>query len=295
MNIFGRSMAIRLGMAVMLSAGLGAGMARAQQLGWEGSTGVFVTPLAYTVAPAEGKKIATPVVAYHFLHGGNVLGTFSQISLTSGALGRSEFGYTHTIHTAGSNAALSPLWSDGFNTFHGKVVAVKENAAKTKWVPQVSGGFVVRSQVRNVGGVLTSKATTNGDVYLVASKTVTQLKVVPVLISGGVRGSNAQLFGLAGNAPGWGALGFGSVAFVLKGPAKSTVILAAEASQQPNKIKDLPGAVMPTTLVYAVRVLPSAKLPLNVDFGMLQGPGRIAPGVDLQARSRPAFAVSYKF
>lgn len=295
MKIFGKTMVVRLGMATMLSAAMSAPVVHAQQLGWEGSTGVFITPLAYTIATPEKEKIAKPVVGYHFLHGGDVLGTFSQISVSSGALNRVEFGYTRTIHSAGSNATLSPLWGDGFNTFHGKVVLVKENAAKTKWVPQVSGGFVVRSQVRNVGGQLTKKDTVNGDVYLVASKTITQLKVVPVLVTGGVRGSNAQLFGLGGNAPEWGALGFGSVAFVLKGPAKSTVILAAEASQQPNRIKDLPGAVMPTALVYAVRVLPSAKLPLNVDFGMLQGPGRIAPGVDLGARSRPAFAVSYKF
>jgi hypothetical protein len=36
--------------------------ARAQQLGWEGETGVFVTPLAYTVATPE-RKFALPIVS----------------------------------------------------------------------------------------------------------------------------------------------------------------------------------------------------------------------------------------
>ena len=271
-----------------------AATSRAQQLGWEGSTGVFVTPLAYTISAPE-KQISRPVVAYHYLNGGDVLGSFHQISITGGSVNRVEYGYTRTIHSAGNNPTLSPLWTDGFNTFHAKGVWIKENAWKTKWMPQLATGFTIRSQVRNVGGALTKKDTVNGDIYLVASKTITQIKPIPVLITAGIRGSNAQLFGLAGNAPEWAALGFGSVAFVLHGPAKSTIILATEASQQPNRIQDLPGAVMPTTLVYAARVLPSAKLRLNVDFGMLQGPGRIAPGVDLGARARPAVAVSYKF
>ncbi len=279
---------------VLLTSAIFTPNVHAQQLGWEGGTGVFVTQLAYTAATPE-HKFAMPTVSYHFLHGGDVLGIFNQTSITSGYANRVEFGYTRTEHAEGSNAALSPLWTEGFNTFHAKGALIKENAFKTHWMPQVSAGFTVRSQVKNVGGVLNNKSTTNGDIYLVASKTVTQIKPVPVLITAGVRGSNAQLFGLAGNAPDWGALGFGSVAFVLKGPAKSTIILAAEASQQPNRLAGLPGATMPTTLVYAARVLPSSKLKLNVDFGMLQGPGRIAPGINLGARARPAFAISYKF
>ncbi len=55
----------------------------AQQLGWEGETGVFVTPLAYTVATPE-RKFAIPVVAYHFLNAGSVIGRYNQLSITSG-------------------------------------------------------------------------------------------------------------------------------------------------------------------------------------------------------------------
>lgn len=292
---FTKTFLMRAATRAVVTLTLAGGIARAQQLGWEGSTGVFITPLAYTAAPSEGKKIASPVIGYHYLNGGPVLGQFSQISITSGALGRSEFGYTHTIHATGSNTSLSPLWTDGFDTFHGKILLVKENSGKTKWVPAVSVGGVARIGVRNVGGVLAGKDTSNGDFYLAASKTVTQVKGLPFLITAGFRETNGQLFGLAGNAPDFAARAFGSAAFVFKGPAKSTVILAVEASRQPHTIEKLPGATIPTSLVYAVRMLPSPKLPLNVDFGILQAAGKIAPGVDLQARARPAFAVSYKF
>jgi len=267
---------------------------RAQQLGWEGETGILITPLAYTVAtPAHG--FALPVVSYHYLNGGNVLGTFSQLSVTSGYAKRVEFGYTRTIHAAGDNAALSPLWTEGFNTFHAKGTLVKENAWKQPWMPQIAAGFMVRSQVRNVGGEINKKNTTNADIYLAASKTITQLKPMPIIITAGIKGSNAELFGLAGNASQWGPLAFGSMAFVFQGPVHSTVVLAVEAAQQPNHPDQLPTAVIPTTLVYALRVLPSPKLKLNVDVGVMQGPGRIAPGIDLQARNRPAFAISYAF
>jgi len=278
--------------AIALFALTPARNAYAQSLGWEGPTGVFVTPLAYT-APSPEKGIGLPVVAYHYVNGGNVLGDFHQISITAGVFKRIEFGYTRTIHNAGSSAAFSPLWTDGFNTFHAKVNVIPENYAKQKWLPAISGGFILRSQVRNVGGVLRNQDTTNADGYVVATKTITQIKPVPVVLSAGVRATNASLFGLGGNAPDFVARGFGAVAFVLKGPAKSTVILGSEVSQQPRRIEGLPFADIPTTLTYAARIVPLAKKKLNVDFGVLQAAGVIGPGVNLNARARFAFGISY--
>jgi hypothetical protein len=262
----------------------------AQSLGWEGPTGVFVTPLAYTAASPE-KGAGLPIVAYHYVNGGNVLGDFHQISITEGVLKRIEFGYTRTIHSDG-NSPFSPLWSDGFNTFHGKINVVPENYGKQKWIPAISGGFILRTQVKNVGGVASNRDTTNADGYVVATKTITQTPI-PVLLSAGVRATNASLFGLGGNAPDFVARGFGAVAFVFKGPAKSTVILGSEVSQQPRRIEGLPLADVPTTLTYAARIVPFAKKKLNVDFGVLQAAGTIEPGVNLKARARFAFGISY--
>jgi len=268
--------------------------AHAQQLGWEGETGVFVTPLAYTVATGE-RKFALPVVSYHYLYGGSVLGSFNQISVTSGYDKRIEFGYTRTVHDAGTNAALSPLWTEGFNIFHAKASLIHENAWKQKWMPQVSTGFMLRTQVRNVGGVMQKKDTTNADIYLVGTKSITQLKPMTLILSAGVQGTNAELIGLGGNASGWSPVGFGSAAALFPGPAHSAIVLGAEIAQQPRHPDQLPNAVIRTAFVYALRVIPSLKLKLNADFGILEGPGQIATGVDLKAKDCPGGAISYSF
>jgi hypothetical protein len=266
---------------------------QAQNIGWEGETGVFVTPLAYTAqSPKDG--LGKPLVAFHYLNGGGVLGDFYNISGTLGAFSRIEFGYTRALHSLGGDPNFSPLWNDGFNIVHGKVNVVSENAGKTVWVPALSIGFVARGQVRNVGGAIQNKDTINGDIYLVASKTITQTGL-PIILSGGVRGTNAQLWGLGGNAPNWSARAFGAVGFVVKLPNKATAIFAAEIAQQPTHPDQLPTAVIPTTITYAVRLAPIPESKLNVDFGVAQIAGKIAPGVDLQARSRLGLQISYGF
>lgn len=265
----------------------------AQNIGWEGETGVFVTPLAYTAQSPKG-GLGKPLVAFHYLNGGEVLGDFYNVSGTVGAFSRAEFGYTRSLHSLGGDPNFSPLWNNGFNIVHGKVNIVPENAGKTKWVPALSVGFIARSQVRNVGGAIQNKDTTNGDIYFVASKTITQTGI-PIILSGGVRGTNAQLWGLGGNAPEWNARAFGAAGFVVKLPGNSTAIFAAEIAQQPTHPDQLPTAVIPTTITYAVRLSPVPESKLNIDFGVAQIAGKIAPGVDLRARSRLGLQVSYGF
>ncbi|MDR3793587.1 MAG: DUF3034 family protein [Terracidiphilus sp.] len=276
--------------------------ASAQSLGYEGPTGVFVTPLAATAAsPAHGA--GHPVIAYHLLAGGPVIGTWNTVSITEGFAQHIEVGYTREDHAAGNTAGLSPLWRSGLNIFHGKVNVVPENAGKTKWVPAISVGGIARTNDTDVYDGQNGQSKTNGDIYLVATKVITQIdKKVPVLVNAGVRGTNASLWGLGGNAPDFTARGFGALAFVFKGPAKGTVILASEVAQQPQRIKYTstagvasPVLDIPTSIDYAVRYVPSPKHKLNIDFGILQAAGRIAPGVDLKARARAAFGISYGF
>jgi hypothetical protein len=270
------------------------GTLQAQNLALEGETGVYITPLAY-VAPSPANNFGKPAVAFHFLAAGNVIGNFSNISVTEGAFGRLEFGYTRDIHSTAGNPTLSPLWHDGFNILHGKVNIVRENAPKHNWLPAISTGFVVRTQVHNVGGAISNKDTTNGDVYIVATKTITQFKL-PIILSGGVRGTNAELWGLAGNAPSFQALAFGAAGFMLRGPAKSVLIFATEVAQQPRHPEGLAPAVIPTTITYAMRVLPKAEgSKFNIDLGVAQIANQIMPGVDLKARHQFGMGVSYRF
>lgn len=272
----------------------------AQALGWEGETGVFVTPLAYT-ASAENEKVH-PVVAYHYLNAGPVIGDFHEASVEVGIGKRLEFGYTHEFHTFGSDANLSPLWQNGFDVFNGKVMLVPENYGKQKWVPALSAGFLARPNVRNVGNFTQQYGTSpqsmggmsNGDVYVVASKVV-PTKPIPIVLNAGVRGTNAELWGMGGNAPDWQARAFGAVAFVFKGPAKSTIIVGSEAAQQPHHPLNFPSLNIPTTLTYCVRFIPSAKYKLNFDAGVAQIAGQVMPAVNLKARHQVAFQMSYGF
>jgi hypothetical protein len=269
-------------------------VAQAQGLNWEGQTGAFITPFAYN-SQSPSDSIGRPQVAFHYLNAGSVIGNDFQASVTVGLFSRAEFGYTRAFVSAGKTPVLSGLFDSGFNIAHGKVNIVPENAAKTKFIPAISAGFVVRSQLRRVGGMLNSQDTTNGDIYLVATKTVTQVKGLPFLVNLGVKATNASIMGLAGNASAWQGRAFGAAAFVVKGPAKSQLILGSEFAQQPRYIKDLPGATVPTTLTYFVRIVPNAEVPFNLDFGVAQAAGKIAPGVDLKARSQFAMGVSYRF
>lgn len=270
----------------------------AQALGWEGETGVFVTPLAYT-ASAEGQKLHA-VVSYHYLNAGPVIGDFHEGSTELGIGKRLEIGYTRAGHIEGGDAALSPLWQNGFDIFNGKAILVPENYGKKSWVPAISTGFMARTGDRNVGNYLTwnpakNNGKSNGDIYLVGTKLITQSKKVPIVLNFGVRGTNAELWGMGGNAPDWQARAFGAAAFVLKGPKKSTVIFGSEAAQQPHHPDGFPTLNIPTTLTYCVRVIPTGRHKLNFDAGVAQIAGQVLPTVNLKARHQFGLQVSYGF
>jgi hypothetical protein len=267
---------------------------QAQNIGWEGETGVFVTPLAYTVgSPAKG--VSLPYAGFHYLGAGSVIGDFYESSLTMGALGRTEFGYTRNYHRKGGDPSLSSLWSDGFNIAFGKVNIVPENWGKHNWIPAFSVGGTGRWSVENVGGGLTHKKTSNGDVYGVGTKTILPNSKLPIILTGGVRGTNAELWGMGGNAPDWKARAFGSAAFVVKLPNKMTAVFASEVAQQPKHPEGFPNLIIPTTLTYAVRLLPAPEHKLAVDLGVAQIAGKTQPGANLRARAQLGLQVTYGF
>lgn len=110
---------------------------------------------------------------------------------------------------------------------------------------------------------------------------------MPIMLSAGFRGTNAELYGMDGNATKFQGRAFGAVALVFQGPRKSDIILASEVAQQPPHPENLEAAMIPTTLTYVVRVMPTQEGPLgkfNVDFGIAQIANHIMPGADLEAR-----------
>lgn len=288
--------ATRIGcFALVLILGLFVGnLAFAQSLNWDGQTGGLITPFAYTAAsPANG--IGHPIASFHFLNGGPQIGNMFQVSGTVGLFKKLEVGYSRTITSEG-DGALSAVFNTGYNTFHVKSNIVPENAMKMKFMPAISVGFVARTNDAH-GASMGTVTDNNFDIYLVGTKTVTQVKHLPFLLSAGIKGTNASILGIAGNAPDWQARGFGAAGIVLNGPAKSKFVVGSEVLQESKYLKNLnaPGdPVVPTTLNYFARVLPMPEKPLNLDFAVLQAGGKTPLG-DLQARTRFAFGISYKF
>lgn len=154
--------------------------------------------------------VREPSVSFHDLNGGGVIGGLCQISATVRFLERFEARYRRSLNSTGNTPGLSLLFEGGFNTFHGKANFVSENAGKHDYLPALSAGFILRSQVQHVGRVIAGKNTTNGDAYLVATKTITQIKS-PIVANLGIKATNALAFGLTGNEPAWQGRLFGAL------------------------------------------------------------------------------------
>jgi hypothetical protein len=296
---------------LLIAAAFASQNSAAQSLGWEGPTGVFVTPLAYTSgSPANGA--GRPSVAYHFLAGGNVVGDWSTVSITEGFAKRFEVGYTSVIHAGSDNLGDGEggqPWEFDFHIVHGKANILPENFGKNPWVPAISIGAIYRFNDNDAGDGNNDSAissgiqtTHNADYYVVATKVIPQIsKKVPLLLSGGLRETDSALWGLGGNAPSYESKVFGAAALVFTGPGKSTIIVGSEVSEQPKQILvdktvTVPASTLdiPTSTVFAARIVPSPKHKLNIDAGVLHaGEGGNNPALNL--RYRAAFGISYGF
>ncbi len=269
------------------------------QLNWEGQTGALLAPFAYTSA-SSARGFGHPEVAFHYMNAGQVLGNEFQASITIGFLKIGEIGFTRAFNAQGS-AQLSPVFANGFNISHIKFRLVPENLHRTKFIPAIAAGAVVRTQVRRVTEVLERENTTCTDFDLVATKTINELHGLPILLNLGLKLTNSSMMGIAANSPNWEFRTFGAAALEVKGPQHSKLVLGMEFAQQPRQLKEVPGpffpttASVPTTLAYFIRIKPGSDVPVNLDFGVVQLAGKLGPALDLQARHQFTTGISYRF
>lgn len=295
----------------------------AQNLTLEGQTGGFITPTAYVVYTEKGKFFSHPAVGYHFVNADAVIGNIHTFSVTEGFANRAEIGYTRSVHTEGNSPLFSELWHySGMNIVHGKA-AILADGQLGKFAPGLGAGFVVRTGDKFVSGALdeaftgTLKSYTNGDVYVVATKTWLH-PPLPLLLNLGLKFTNASIFGLGGQATRFGGRLFGGLGIPLPGPFHTAIVPAAGFTQEPPTAKNLdavmfpPGsrAHLPTTLDYAVRVTQKDNPHFAFDIGVGQVAGKIgttavATGVanppyvlvpvDLKARSVFGMGLSIRY
>ena len=312
------------------------GTLRAQSLALEGETGGFIVPAAYTVPSETGHSWARPTLGFHYVANGPVIGDFYISSITGGYKNWIEFGYTRNSHSNGRDTNLGKLWQyAGFDAFHGKVKIISENRNGHNWVPAVAVGGIIRINDQYVTGALappcnltgsqrnTHCPQTNGDIYAVATKLVTKLKV-PLLLDAGIRGTNAQLFGAGGNASSyvtpttgptglptppnpdhdWAVRGFGGIGIpipISRSPKAIIIQPGAEISQQPRYTQYTANTHLPSTESYGLRFtrLPTFRWTIDAGIGhigntLTPASGNL-PAAQLHANSVKSLSMSYRF
>jgi len=282
--------------AVTLSTALaGAPLkAVAQALTMDGSSGVFFQPWA-NVVPSSPGKFNRPTLAYHAVTAGPVAGDYFNVSVEEGFGDWLEFGYTRDNHTDGGNPTFSPLFNDaGMNIFNIKAKVIPENLHRQTWIPAVAIGGALRTNDPYVSQASAQTNATNGDIYGVATKLVVIEKKVPILLSGGVRGTNAEVYGYGGNATNWQARAFGALAIPI--PIKHVLIApTVEIDQEPHHLKYVAYANLPTTEVYAVRVSDYPNQKWAIDIGTGHVASTVYPGIGLKVNNALAIAFDYRF
>jgi len=282
--------------AVTLSTALaGAPLkAVAQALTMDGSSGVFFQPWA-NVVPSSPGKFNRPTLAYHAVTAGPVAGDYFNVSVEEGFGDWLEFGYTRDNHTDGGDPTFSPLFNDaGMNIFNIKAKVIPENLHRQTWIPAVAIGGALRTNDPYVSQASAQTNATNGDIYGVATKLVVIEKKVPILLSGGVRGTNAEVYGYGGNATNWQARAFGALAIPI--PIKHVLIApTVEIDQEPHHLKYVAYANLPTTEIYAVRVSDYPNQKWAIDIGTGHVASTVYPGIGLKVNNALAIAFDYRF
>jgi hypothetical protein len=232
-------------------------------------------------------------LASHYLNGGAVLGNDFQVSLTAGFLKIAEGGFTRTFNILG-NDELAPQFANGFNAAHIKFRVMPENAWHTQFIPALAAGAIVRTQVRRVTEVTERENTTATDFFLVGTETIANIRV-PIVLNLGVKLTNASIFGIAANTPGWEVKPFGGLFVALKAPMHSRLTLGAEFAKQPRQLIEVPGTVVPTTLSYLARWQPGSDVRLTLELGLVQLGNNLGAGFDMEARHQLIIGATYHF
>jgi len=268
--------------------------AQAQSLGYEGPTGVFVTPLA-SVSASPAKGLGQPSVAYHFLAGGPVIGDFSTVSITEG------FASALKWVTPARFTPVRPdaLWNNDFD-----ILTARPSFCRRTPLNQVDSGDLRGRIFRFNDHDAYDGPPRHNRVHRAkpkerrclsgGTKTITQIsKKVPVLRRP-VCAHRCLAVGLAATLRLLGArlrrAGPG-----LHRPRQERHHRGSEVSQQPQRIKW--GRLRPSTfplrgLCRAHRSF--AQVQAHFDGGILHAGGNVG-GLNLDARARVAFGISYGF
>lgn len=223
----------------------------------EGVGGGAITPMAYLVNPARGDDLlGEPAVAMSYV--GLGAKNLTALTITENIGGRIELGYAAdrlglgTLPSAIFNATAvdidrSDVWLHHFNV---RFLALKEN----DWClgglqgPAVTFGVDFKfnegiSSINNqLGGALNGigyDKSYGQDYTLTFSKTLPKALGKPVIVTGGLRASNAANLGFLGFSQNYHVTFEGSVALL----ATDWLVLAYEFRQKTDPYAQIPGVI----------------------------------------------------
>jgi hypothetical protein len=161
----------------------------------EGYGGIAFNPLAYVAAPADepgfkvgsALEIAKPRIGAFYANLNDKDIDWVTMGIATAINKRVEVSYGYELVAIGGAKNIHK------SNVGAKVCALDENSFGQSWIPAVSVGSVFKQTTGQVTG-----SDKNGfDIYLVASKTITQTPV-PVLLSAGVLSTQGHVNGILG-------------------------------------------------------------------------------------------------
>jgi hypothetical protein len=170
-------------------------------------------------------------------------------------------------------------------------------------------GAVVRTGDQFVSGALDGTIYVNEDYYVAASKTWLHLPL-PFLANVGWKYTNASIYGVGGQAPGYEGRFFGGLGIPLPFFFKTAIVPAAGFTQQPSQVKNLGSLLIggkshiPTTLDFAVRITQKENPHFAFDIGVGEVANQIGytfiypqgvTPVNLQARNVLGLGLSLRY
>ena len=225
----------------------------------EGVGGTFAVHSAYvTNPPASGEILGLPSVGGIYVHfgQGRHLDAFTLTETLSTPLGLLELGYAWNHFDAGDLhedvlAATKIRLSDhavDMHNFNARLQVVKEGAFDQSWAPALTFGvhYKYNDTIQDMDRELLGTLRTIGikddygiDYTLYASKMITAIPRHPVILSAGLRSTEAAHIGLLGFTGERKIVAEGSLCVF----ATDRFILAAEYRQKPNEYKKVPGLI----------------------------------------------------
>jgi len=185
----------------------------------EGNSGVFITSTAYLANPAEeGDVFGLPSTSGTFVWMDNGGKDFESIAVTENIWGNVEVGYALERIGLGdwpdavSKATLGTVHVDNhvlLHNFNTRLMVIKEGGLDQAWMPAVTLGTHFKwndglddidYQTNRLCGDLGADHESGTEFTAVATKTITDWLPRPIILSAGVRNSDAIHTGLLGFA-----------------------------------------------------------------------------------------------